>query len=98
MTVCPYCNNEMEKGRFQAYAVGTMPVAYLRWAGESQFEEKGFRGWLNRKFIEIKISKDGYYHKSYHCATCEKVFAQFPTKPQKVRKKKNKDDLWTRKS
>ena len=75
---CIYCNSEMEKGRFAASASGSIPVAFLEWYSESEFEKQGFIAALKRKGITIRDSKDGYYKDSYYCRQCKKVFAEFP--------------------
>ena len=56
---CPYCQNEMEKGRFAASATGSVPVAFLEWYSEIQFEKKGILAAFKRKGIAIKDSEDG---------------------------------------
>ena len=81
--ICKYCGSEMEQGRFIASSTGDMPVAFLEFYPEMEFEKKGIIAALKRKGITIKDSKDGYYHNSYHCAGCNLVFGEFPTKPKK---------------
>ena len=77
---CIYCNSEMEKGRFAAWASGSVPVAFLEWYAEKEFEKKGIIAALKRKGVAIKDSKDGYFNDSYYCQQCKKVFAEFPVK------------------
>ena len=78
---CPYCNNEMEKGRIMASATGSIPIAKLDWFAEKDFEEKGFRAALKRKSVGIKsFNNGGYYPDSNYCEQCKKVFAEFSTK------------------
>ena len=77
---CPYCSNEMERGRIMASATGSIPVSFLEWYAEEDFEKKGFFAAIKRKSISIQDTKDGYYHDSYFCGQCKKVFGEFPTK------------------
>ena len=77
---CPYCQKQMEKGRFAASAAGSIPVAFLEWYDETQFENKGIFAAFKRKGISIKDSEDGYYPNSQHCRNCKRVFAEFSTK------------------
>lgn len=84
--ICPHCNNEMEQGRIMASGVGNVPVAILEFYPETEFDKKGIIAALKRKAVNIKDAKDGYYHNSHHCPQCNKVFAEFPTKPPKVKK------------
>ena len=77
---CPYCNNEMENGQIMAYSTGDMPVAFLSWFAEKEFENKGIIASLKRKSIAIKDTKDGYYKDSYHCRQRKIAIAEFPTK------------------
>ena len=81
--ICPHCNNEMELGRIMASGAGNVPVAILEFYPETEFEKKGLLASLKRKAVNIKDSKDGYYHNSYHCGGCNLVFGEFPTKPKK---------------
>jgi hypothetical protein len=67
----------MGKGRFIATASGNMPVAFLNWYAEEEFEKKGISA-IKRKGVSIESSKGGYF--SYYCTPCKKVFAEFPTK------------------
>ena len=77
---CPYCNNEMEKGRIMASATGSIPIAQLDWYAEKDFEKKGVVAAIKRKRVGIKSSNGGYYRDSYYCVQCKKVFGEFPTK------------------
>lgn len=46
--VCPYCNNEMEKGMIVISATGSVPCAIIEWFSE-QKREKGIFGIVKKK-------------------------------------------------
>ena len=77
---CPYCGREMEKGRISVSATGSVPIAFLNWYAEDEFENKGLFAMFKRRSVSIKDTKSGYYHNSFHCSACQKVFGEFPAK------------------
>ena len=80
--ICQYCNKEMEQGHFLASSTGDMPVAFLEFYPETEFDKKGLIAALKRKGVGIKDSKVGY-HKAHYCGGCNLVFGEFPAKPKK---------------
>ena len=77
--ICPYCGNEMEKGRVMISAAGSIPVAFMEWYEEKSFEsKKSFFSSVKFKTISVAYSDDGYYEQAYHCGDCHKIFGEFP--------------------
>ena len=75
--VCPYCNNEMEKGMIVISATGSVPCAIIEWFSE-QKREKGIFGIAKRSKVNIRDRKNGHFG-SHYCPHCHKAFCEFET-------------------